>query len=284
MSSIVRSWPDWWRDEGHPLPLTGERTLPGVSQERYWFARHVAGYALADALIDVPDTRRPQRLLDAGCGEGFGSALLARSHRARRAVVGVDLDPASIAHATTAYGRLAEFCTAEVTNSPFADDAFGAVVASQVIEHLWDVDGWLREVRRVLAPGGTLAVLTPNRRTFTPHQDEPEDPFHTIEFAPPELHERLTRHFASVRLWGVWHGRRLRRVERLHRTTLPTAQADRSPDRWPRWLHRAVTRTRPEDFVPGPPSRARPPTESLDLVAVATARGTAPGRSVAVAH
>ncbi|HWN28643.1 MAG TPA: SAM-dependent methyltransferase, partial [Actinomycetospora sp.] len=71
------------------LPLTGERTVPGVDRENYWFRRHEAVYLALE-----PECTGAV-VLDAGVGEGYGAALLARS--ARR-VVGLELDPAVAAH------------------------------------------------------------------------------------------------------------------------------------------------------------------------------------------
>ena len=264
MTHMPASWPHWWQDRGHPLPLTGERTLPGIAHERYWFARHVVGYQIAaDALAAAP-TDAPAPVLDAGCGEGYGAALLASRRPLGAAVVGADMDSAAVAHAHRVYGEAARFCTAEITCAPFRDGAFGAVVASQVIEHLWDVDAWLDDVARLLTPDGTLVVLTPNRHTFTPGHDEPVSPFHVTEFAPDELRGRLTGRFRDVAVHGVVHGARLRALEDAHGVGLPQAQSSAPPERWPTWLRDAVATTRPGDF-------ARAPAEaSLDHVAVAT--------------
>ena len=67
-----------------PLVLTGERTLPGIPEENYWFQRHVVAYEFAAKLVAGKD------VLDAGCGEGYGAALLARD---AASVVGTDLEP-----------------------------------------------------------------------------------------------------------------------------------------------------------------------------------------------
>ena len=80
----------------HPLPLTGERTLPGVRGEEYWFARHEAAYAwIAD---DATPTRCATRVVvEAGSGEGYGAALLRDA--GARVVVALEYDEAAVAHA-----------------------------------------------------------------------------------------------------------------------------------------------------------------------------------------
>src|SRR5437016_12151292 len=73
-----------------PLALTGERTLPDVPEENYWFRRHLAVYEWIAARVGG------LRVIDMACGEGYGSAALAQS--AER-VVGVDANPKAHEHA-----------------------------------------------------------------------------------------------------------------------------------------------------------------------------------------
>ena len=178
-------------------PLTGERTVPGVASENYWFQRHVAAYRLAASRVEGV-------VVDAGCGEGYGSAILAR--RARR-VIGLDIDGPTLAHARARYPAVG-FVRAELSRLPVG--TVDGVVCLQVLEHLEDADGFLRECSRVLRPGGALVLSTPNRLTFPAGIN----PFHIHEFDPRELETLLGRRFSDVRLGGVTHGRRLRWLER----------------------------------------------------------------------
>jgi SAM-dependent methyltransferase len=78
------------------LALTGERTVPGIPEENYWFRRHEAAYlTLLHHCADA-------RVLEAGCGEGYGAALLAES---ARLVVGLDYDAVTAAHVAARYPR-----------------------------------------------------------------------------------------------------------------------------------------------------------------------------------
>ena len=93
----------------HPLTLTGERTLPGIAHERYWFARHLVAYRYAVACWPGAWSgavgaawRRAATVLDAGCGEGYGADLL-RDLARGRACVALDYDAAAIAHVGRAY-------------------------------------------------------------------------------------------------------------------------------------------------------------------------------------
>lgn len=241
-----------------PLVLTGERTLPGIAHERYWFARHLVAYRFAAPRC------AGLRVVDAGCGEGYGTALLAAT---AASAVGVDLAPEVVAHARAAYPR-ARFVEADLAHLPLARASADAVVSLQVIEHLADVDAFLAEVARVLRPGGRFLCATPNRLTFTPGSEVPVNPFHLQEYAPAEFAAALHPRFRVEALLGVHHGSRLRALELVARRSVPDLVLARPPEHWPRWLSRVVSAVRPSDFR----LRVGALDRSLDLLAVATAR------------
>ncbi|GGS52656.1 class I SAM-dependent methyltransferase [Actinokineospora fastidiosa] len=243
-----------------PLPLTGERTVPGIVEENYWFRRHEVAYAhLAHHCADVV-------VLEAGCGEGYGADLLAGT--ARR-VLALDYDAHTVAHVAKAYPRVA-VARGNLAGLPLRDGAVDVVANLQVIEHLWDQEGFLAECRRVLAPGGALLVTTPNRITFSPGRDTPLNPFHTRELAGHELRDLLVDAGFTVEfLGGVHHGLRLRELDERFGGSIIDAQIDvaLAGGAWPAELLEAVASVRAEDFVIGEDDI----DASLDLVAVARA-------------
>lgn len=180
-----------------PLPLTGERTVPGIPEENYWFRRHEAAYlALAPHCAGAT-------VLEAGCGEGYGADLLAG---VADRVVALDYDQLTAAHVHRAYPRVG-VVRGNLATLPLADESVDVVANLQVIEHLWDQHGFLVECRRVLRPGGRLMVTTPNRITFSPGRDTPLNPFHTRELAPSELDSLLRgAGFRVESLQGLRHG------------------------------------------------------------------------------
>jgi SAM-dependent methyltransferase len=249
--------------ENAPLPLTGERTVPGVPSENYWFRRHEAAYLHLRPLV------RGARVLEVGCGEGYGAALLARTSTR---VLGVDYDRATVAHAAATYPQ-ARFVRANLAALPVPSAAVDAVAALQVIEHVWNHPEFLTECRRVLRPGGCLVVTTPNRLTFSPGLDEPVNPFHTTEFTAAELTGLLTGcGFAVDAVAGLHAADRLRALDAAHGGSFVAAQLAGAPADWPPPLRRDVASVRVEDFVVLA-ADVHEVDEALDLVVVARRPG-----------
>ena len=125
--------------------FTGERLVPGEVDVDL-LNEHLARYAFAARLS------RGKRVLDAGCGAGYGSAELAAS---AVSVVGVDVAPEAVAFATAHYQLPnLRFELASCTALPHSPGSFDLVAAFEVIEHLADWRGFLAEARRVLSPNG----------------------------------------------------------------------------------------------------------------------------------
>lgn len=222
--------------------LTGERTVPGIDRENYWFRRHEVVYEWIVAR-GLP----PGHVLEAGCGEGYGAAILARN----RPVLAFDYDEAVLRHLRRAHPGIAAI-RANLDRLPVADASVGSVVSLQVIEHLWDLGGFLRECRRAISPGGTLILSTPNRLTFSPglgRGETPTNPFHLEEFDAEQLTGLVTRAgFVGPEVLGVRHGIRLPAVDDLVARQVDAILADDwSPD-----LLQLVASVRTSDFEIGP--------------------------------
>lgn len=224
------------------LPLTGERTVPGIAEENYWFRRHEIAYA---ALLPRCAGRV---VLEAGAGEGYGADMIA-DVAAR--VIGVDYDETAVAHIRSRYPRV-DMRQANLAALPLPDESVDVVVNFQVIEHLWDQAQFLRECLRVLRPGGELLISTPNRITFSPGRDTPLNPFHTRELNAAELDELLVEAgFTVTRMAGVHHGPRLRALDAKHGGSLIDAQIERAlaGQPWPAELTADVASVTVDDFV-----------------------------------
>jgi ubiquinone/menaquinone biosynthesis C-methylase UbiE len=150
-------------------------------------AEHLARYAWAAQLVPG------RRVLDAGCGLGYGTALLANAGAST--VTGVDVAAAVVEVARGRVPAGVELVEGDVHELPFPDGSFDAVVCFEVIEHVEDSARVIGELARVLAPGGVLLVSSPNRDVYVPG-----NPHHVHEFTPEELRAALQERLAEVRL------------------------------------------------------------------------------------
>ncbi len=188
------------------LELTGERTLPDVPAENYWFRRHLVVYEWIAARVSG------LRVIDMACGEGYGSDVLAR---AAAQVVGVDANPEAHEHARLRYRRpnlRFERDLVETFSTP-AD----AVVFLQTIEHLQDPGAVLEHFRSLIAdsvaqgPTGAVFVSTPNVLTLAPAgAPRSDNPWHVHEYRAEEFEELCRGTFSAVSLFGLFHARKLR--------------------------------------------------------------------------
>lgn len=145
MNDVQKYYNTYWTDQGfNPL-----------GQTEAWQKRLFAA--------ELP---RGGRCLDLGCGDGGTSGVFLQG--AGYEYVGADISETAVA---AARGKGLEAVTIRDASSlPFSAGEFDAVVCFEVIEHLFDIESTLREVRRVLKPGGVLVLSTPNiaywRRRF----------------------------------------------------------------------------------------------------------------------
>jgi SAM-dependent methyltransferase len=243
------------------LTLTGERTIPGLDVENYWFRRHEVVYQrLAPRCAD-------REVLEAGCGEGYGADLISR---VARRVIALDYDEATVAHVRARYPQV-EAMHGNLAELPLADASVDVVVNFQVIEHLWDQARFVSECARVLRSSGLLMVSTPNRITFSPGRDTPINPFHTRELNADELTELLVgAGFAPVSMSGVFHGPRLAEMDARHGGSIIDAQIARAvaDAPWSAELLADVAAVTAADFDIVE-ADARDINASLDLVAIA---------------
>lgn len=180
-----------------PMQLTGERTLPDVPAENYWFQRHLVVYRWISERVGG------LRVTDLACGEGYGSDVLAES---AEQVVGVDANPEAHEHARARYRR---------ANLSFERDLVehvsgprDAIVFLQTIEHIADPSALLE---RIAAAAPVAYISTPNRLTLAPEGAHKSDnPWHLREYTAAEYGELLEPHFASVEMLGLRHAGKLR--------------------------------------------------------------------------
>ena len=185
-----------------PLQLTGERTLPDVPEENYWFRRHLVVYRWIAERVAGLD------VVDEACGEGYGAAVLAR---AAQSVIGVDANPEAHAHAAARYERGNVRFARDLVERFAPTDGCDVVVFLQTIEHIEDPSPVLDHFRSIMRPGGVAYVSTPNVLTLAPRGAERSgNPWHVHEYRAEEFAGLLFGHFSDVELYGLFHARKLR--------------------------------------------------------------------------
>ncbi|MBI2104141.1 MAG: methyltransferase domain-containing protein [Candidatus Omnitrophica bacterium] len=184
-----------------------------VDQERYdrqLLMSHLCAYRIA------AHVGRRKRMLEIGCGAGYGAFYLA--HHARE-VTAIDVQQPKLEQAARLFRRdNVRFLPAQGSRLAFPDASFECVGTFQVIEHIPEpeLETFVREMARVLTPDGVLVVSTLNLDHNCKDPATYVKPsFHEKEFRPEELRALLQRAFPAVELFGLYPGRRYRIYRRL---------------------------------------------------------------------
>ncbi|PYR74816.1 MAG: hypothetical protein DMF86_17375 [Acidobacteria bacterium] len=166
-------------------------TLDGADEQ---FVEDAARYRFAC------DHVRGCAVLDIACGTGYGSRMLLDAGGARR-VIAADIAPEGLAVARTfaEAGRLAVLRTSALQIA-LPDQVVDAVVSLETLEHVPQPDVFLREIRRVLRPGGVAVISTPLNES--PARVRPENPYHLREYSAAEFTALVARPFRDVRVYG----------------------------------------------------------------------------------
>jgi SAM-dependent methyltransferase len=176
------------------VKFTGERYIPGTRGEiwiEHWHRYHFARRWCAGRAV-----------LDVACGEGYGSALLAKD---AASAIGIDISAEAIAHARAQYAFISNlrFESASCTQLPVENASIDVAVSFETIEHIAEQAQFLAELARVLRPGGLLVLSCPNRLEYRDKRAF-ENPFHVKELYRDELAKLVSAHFPHV----AWYGQR----------------------------------------------------------------------------
>ena len=239
---------------------------------------HVATYEFA--LQYTSDAR----VLDMGCGTGYGTHTLAH---AARSAVGVDISSEAVAYATERYQApnlgFRQIAPIERAPLPFDDDSFDVVTSFQVIEHVDDVGAYLSEIGRVLAPAGVFVCATPDRRTRLFPGQRPWNLYHLREYTPDDLEAVLRRHFDGVEVSTMSAPQdvleaELRRTRRLRLLSYPCT-FPAAPEPWRRSGLRLLSRLHAATGR-GPQGSGRPVDYGFDQGVIMIAPGAEPSTNI----
>lgn len=174
------------------LEPTGERVLEDAYMRSLGaytiYSMHAASYAFVQAICTG------KKVLDFGCGSGYGTGRI--SEFAQEAY-GADVAGDAVEYAKARYrnDNLHFLKIDPQPPLPFPDESFDVVLSFQVIEHVSDDDAYLREAHRLLKPGGTLVVITPDRKNRLLPGQKPWNRWHLREYGMAQLAGKVRRHF-----------------------------------------------------------------------------------------
>ena len=168
------------------LTFTGERFLPECAGEMIY--EHLHRYLIARNYV------AGKRVLDVASGEGYGSHLISKS---AASVVGADISSDAVAHASKRYAHEhLRYVAADCIHIPEPDASFEIIVSFETIEHMTEHEAFMREVDRLLAPGGMFIISSPNRPEYS-EKTGYKNEFHIKELDQTELKALLDPHFPA---------------------------------------------------------------------------------------
>lgn len=176
---------------------TGERLLPGLSDEQIPVHRYYLAYEFGMPFVEE------NKVLDLGCGEGYGTFYLADK---ASQIIGVDIDKYIVKHAKEKYQKdNLSFEVMDIKRLDFPDKAFDVVISLHVIEHLHlnKIQEHLQEIKRVLKGNGIYILATPNRKTRLKPGQESFNIYHLHEYNWQELQGLLKGCFNNVKMYGI---------------------------------------------------------------------------------
>ena len=171
--------------------LTGERMILNRMNKNTEI-EHLCRYKYAKQFV------KGKRVLDAACGSGYGSKMLAEK---AESVIGIDISEETIQYACDNYlTSNVEFMVGSIEKLLFEDNFFDVVVSFETIEHVNEQiqNSFLKEIKRVLKDDGILIMSTPDKKLFTDERSGKPSEFHVKEFYKEDFLKFLYKEFKYV--------------------------------------------------------------------------------------
>jgi len=235
-----------------------ERLVPGGEAWAEFIGEHKNRYAFASRYV------QGRRVLDAGCGVGYGSRMLIGAGAAEVVAVDISDEPLVVARQKFQHSRIA-FTKDDCQTLAEVSGPFEVVVALESLEHVVDAAAFVRRVAELLAASGTFIVSTPNKLLSPGGNGHLVNPFHVVEFTPHEFQQLLSEHFSDIWMMGQRYTAALASLYRLSAPSWSNPMM-----RVGRWLQRR--RGRNTDFPFNP---ATVPLTEADFVITDTDPATA---------
>lgn len=180
---------------------TAERTHNHTFSNNYIFQRHVFAY------MAIPNEHiAGKHILEVGCGEGYGMEMIGDPAASYLAVD--KIRPAGVS-----FNRKVRFQSCHLPSlAGMKDEQFDTVICFQVIEHVKEDHQLIREMKRVLKPGGTLFLTTPNILSSLTR-----NPFHVREYLPVQMQQLINQHFITAEIYGVYGNDLVKEYLRLNK-------------------------------------------------------------------
>lgn len=185
------------------------RVMPGEIKSMVAYVvylRHLFAYETASGIL-----KDKSSIVEIGSGEGYGAAYLSNGPFEIKCF---DLSESIAQHASTTYSKPnLSFQSFDGKRIPAEDNSFDAAISFQVIEHVEDVPAYLKEIHRVLKPGGIFLLTTPNRTYRLKPGQKPWNNFHLREYYNHELEKELKNVFSKADVWGIRGNEELQKLE-----------------------------------------------------------------------
>jgi ubiquinone/menaquinone biosynthesis C-methylase UbiE len=172
------------------MKYTGER-LTTEFQNTFGVIEHLHRYAFATKFV------KNKCVLDAACGEGYGSNIL--SNYAKE-VTGVDIDEEAIEHAKDEYSKdNLVFIKSDIINIPIESNSIDCIVSFETIEHTFEQEKTIIEFKRILKEDGILIISSPSKENY--QKRDPNNKFHLKELTDDEFSVLISTHFSNVEFY-----------------------------------------------------------------------------------
>lgn len=159
----------------------------------------------------IAELGRNMRVMDYGCGPGYGTAIIAKK---AKEVVGVDISEEALEYAKSHYALPnVKFIKIDTHPTEFPENSFDIIVSSHVIEHIDNVKKYLLQLKRILRKGGMLIITTPNKKFRLLPFQKPYDPHHKREYNSKDLEKEISPLFNKFEIKGIYGPNEMNKIE-----------------------------------------------------------------------